>query len=1188
MPIKNVRKSLNKAFLKIKSNRTDIDHFKSELISALDKTDTAESEEFNKNILSDFLKKSAFGSDYFINTHNRTDLVIHNGSKSSSSVGVMIETKSPSNKSEMLQQNNINRKALHELLLYFLRERITNNNLEIKHLIATNSYEWFIFDAQEFERCFVQNKDLLKAYKGFDAGQLSSEKTKFFYDNIAKNAIAEVEHTIEYTHFDMRTYEKELRNKEKEDDKKLIPLYKILSPEHLLKLPFANDSNSLDKKFYSELLHIIGLEETKEKSKKVIKRRKEAERHNASLLENAIDILHNDDLIGRMKEPAKYGDEAADRLFNVGLELCITWVNRILFLKLLEAQLLSYHKGDPKYKFLHNENIKNYDSLNHLFFAVLAKRTEKRSDEDNIKYAHVPYLNSSLFEISDIEDNASLRMSGLQDDKKLPILSNTVLKDNNGKRRTGDLDALEYLFAFLNAYDFSSEGGEEIQEENKTLINASVLGLIFEKINGYKDGSFFTPGFITMYMCRETISRAVIQKFNEAHKWECETLLDVRNKIEDPTAANSLINSLKICDPAVGSGHFLVSALNELIAIKHELGILQDAKGGKLRDYEAEVINDELVITVEGELFEYRPKNKESQRVQETLFHEKQTLIENCLFGVDINPNSVKICQLRLWIELLKNAYYKNEQELETLPNIDINIKTGNSLISRFALDSDLSKHLKKSKFDIEGYRAAVQTYRHAADKSEKREMLQLIKTIKEDFTSTIYITGKENKKLRTLRGQLFELTQTQNLFGEDKDPKKIKALRKKEAELNKKIDKWEAEKEAIRTNKIYEQAFEWRFEFPEVLNNDGDFIGFDVVIGNPPYIVYGKSTVGQNILDYLNTNYSYAEYNPNTYALFTDLALDKLLGTQKHLAFIIPNSWLDGQYFSRMRSDIYQRKLYEIVDLKNTAFDEVVETTIIIASNEYSNEFNTRFVDNLEINSVVNYEGSKEILIVGKNPFTTRTNKLIARIEEKYDKLGSNVTVYRGLETRSNKIWLSPDKKDINHIPILLGKDVSRYSFEHSGTFVNFIKKEMKSNANEDMYYRTKILMRRTGSSIIAALDTTHAMAIKNLYIIFPDNEMEIYSLLSQLNSKLFSYIHRMNNIDGHKAFAQFKGSYIESLPYVPNEQFKKQVVSLTALKKENPTADTTALEAEIDQLVYELYELTPEEIKLVEESVN
>ena len=174
---------------------------------------------------------------------------------------------------------------------------------------------------------------------------------------------------------------------------------------------------------------------------------------------------------------------------------------------------------------------------------------------------------------------------------------------------------------------------------------------------------------------------------------------------------------MKICDPAVGSGHFLVSALNEMLALKSELRILMDKDGKLLRDYHLEVVNDELIVTDEdGQLFEYRLNSKESQRIQETLFHEKQAIIENCLFGVDINPNSVKICRLRLWIELLKHAYYirpealetsspvcyldsddlregyelPTARQLQTLPNIDINIKCGNSLVSRFALDADL------------------------------------------------------------------------------------------------------------------------------------------------------------------------------------------------------------------------------------------------------------------------------------------------------------------------------------------------------------------------------------------------------------------------------------------------------------------------------------------------------------------
>ncbi len=375
----------------------------------------------------------------------------------------------------------------------------------------------------------------------------------------------------------------------------------MLTPEHLLKLPFNNDSNSLDKKFYSELLHIIGLTETKEGNKKLIGRNKIDERNTGTILEDAIIQLDSLDKISRLEKPTHFGDTQDERLFNVALELTITWINRILFLKLLEAQLITYHKGDKSYSFLSLEKIKNYDDLNSLFFQVLARRHDERNGDVKKAFEKVPYLNSSLFEPTDIEQ-LTLFISNLKDDKTIPIISSSVLKDQQGKRRIGNLPPLEYLFEFLNAYDFSSEGYEEIQEENKTLINASVLGLIFEKINGYKDGSFFTPGFITMYMCRETIRKSVIQKFNELKTWNCKTWDDLYEAIDFKTQegrneANEIINQIKICDPAVGSGHFLVSALNEIIAIKNDLKILQDRDGRRLKEYNVEVVNDELIVT---------------------------------------------------------------------------------------------------------------------------------------------------------------------------------------------------------------------------------------------------------------------------------------------------------------------------------------------------------------------------------------------------------------------------------------------------------------------------------------------------------------------------------------------------------------------------------------------------------------
>jgi hypothetical protein len=943
----NPHKTLNKAFRKLKTNRTDIERFKENLIQLLNHTNDAESEEHHKNLVSDFLKKTYYEPNHFINTKGRNDLVIHNGKDAKSTVGVIIETKSTTNKAEMLSKSKINTKAFHELILYYLRERETLKNLEVKQLIVTNVYEWFLFDATQFEKFFAQNKTLVKSFTDFEQQRLSGTKTDFFYKEIAEKYVASVEKTIEFTHFDLRDYDKILRNEDKLDDTKLLSLYKLLSPEHLLKLPFANDSNSLDKRFYGELLHIIGLDETKDGGKKVIQRFEKGKRFSGSLLENAITQIDSLDKISRLEKPSQYGETNEERQFNIGLELCITWINRILFLKLLEAQLRSYHKGDESYNFLSSNKIHDYDDMNTLFFQVLAKKYDERSPEINAEFGRVPYLNSSLFEPTEIE-HSTLFISNLRDDKILPLYAGTVLKDEKGKTRKGEITAIQYLFEFLNAYDFSSEGSEEIQEDNKTLINASVLGLIFEKINGYKDGSFFTPGFITMYMCRETIRRAVVQKFNEEEKWECQEFSELYNKITDSKRANEIVNSIKICDPAVGSGHFLVSALNEMLAVKHDLEILQDREGKRLKNYTFEVVNDELIVTdEEGELFQYNPKNKESQRLQETLFHEKQDIIENCLFGVDINPNSVKICRLRLWIELLKNAYYKNATELETLPNIDINIKCGNSLISRFDLDADLGKALKKSSWTIDSYRIAVDTYRNAGSKEEKREMEKLIATIKSDFRSEISLNDKKMVNLRDRQGKLTKLTTQTTLF--EQTPKEKKAWKTDVEKLTTEITKFETEIEEIKSNKIYENAFEWRFEFPEVLDDEGKFVGFDVVIGNPPYLsYYSRESVGldPNEEDYFRNSFDFLKNESkktriNSVMFFFEKGV-KLNNRNGLLNFIVDFNLLENPFISIRK---YFTDNWNLISINNNlkVFDDVGSGQAIglIQANQKFESFN-------------------------------------------------------------------------------------------------------------------------------------------------------------------------------------------------------------------------------------------------------
>ena len=758
---------------------------------------------------------------------------------------------------------------------------------------------------------------------------MADTTTPFFYREIASPAIDLIEDQIEFTHFDIRTFENALRKSESTEDSEIIALFKLLSPQHLLKQPFVNDSNSLDKGFYAELLHIIGLVEVADGGKTLIVRKSPKERDAGSLLENTMYQIDTQDKLDRVQNLGTYGRTKGDQLFSIALELSITWTNRILFLKLLEAQLLAFHKGDDHFAFLNSDKLKSFDEVNKLFFQVLARQPEDRDRAVQKQYALIPYLNSSLFEPTELE-HQTMQINGLSGvSRKITLHGSTVLKDGDGKKLKGQQDPLIYILDFLSAFDFAADVSGELQEDNKRLINASVLGLLFEKINGYKDGSFFTPGFVTMHMCREIIRKATIERFNEAKKWQCKTLNDVYDRIEDRAEANEIINGLKICDPAVGSGHFLVSALNEIIAVKHDLHILQDRGGKRLKEYQVEVIADELVISDEnGELLDYNPMNKESRRVQEALFHEKQTIIENCLFGVDINKNSVKICRLRLWIELLKHAYYDDNGRLETLPNIDINIKSGNSTISRFKLDEDLKQALKKSKKTLQDYRTAVSTYRDAKSKTEKRQMEQLIEEIKKSFRTEILSNDPLVRKLNIARDKYNSTKGQQHLF---ELSAKEKSARKRELEsLRAAFESLDAKVEEIKSSKIYEDAFEWRFEFPEVLNDSGEFIGFDAIIANPPFID-SEAMVNAGHADirhHLADTYACARGNWDLYIVFLELGL-KLLKQTGNMAFITPDKWIGKPFGDEFRAQ-HLGEIESVIVLGRDVFQNAIVDSII------------------------------------------------------------------------------------------------------------------------------------------------------------------------------------------------------------------------------------------------------------------
>ncbi|MBD2600149.1 DUF7149 domain-containing protein [Microcystis viridis] len=1187
---RELKQALNRVYLKIKPDTETIQVFQANLTRLLEQCDSKKSEEFNKNLLIDFLKNTYYTDRYFINTKERIDLVIHNNQDVKSPVGVIFETKKPTRtiNAEMPRLDHLNTKAFQQLVLYFLRERVTDKNLEIKHLIVTNIYEWFIFDAKIFEELFFANKALVNQFCDFEAGRLSSTKTDFFYQQIAEPAITKVIEQIKFTHFDLR----ELENLD------LLDIYKILSPEHLLKLPFVNDSNTLNKPFYNELLYIIGLTEIKEKGKKLIKPMKAGDRCDGSLIENAISRLDSLDKIAQLKNPEEFGTTDEDRLYNVALRLSINWINRVLFLKLLEAQLIKYHQGDRDFAFLNLAKVPSYDDLDSLFFDVLARETNKREAKVKTTFAHVPYLNSSLFEPTETEQQ-TIFIGNLRE-RTLPIFTATVLKDNQGNKRVGELNALAYLFEFLDAYKFDRDELENPQEDSEKLINASVLGLIFEKINGYKDGSFYTPSFITMYMCRETIRRAIVQKFNEVKGWNCQSLDDLYERIEDKREANTIINSLKICDPAVGSGHFLVSALNEIIAIKSELRVLLDTSGKSLKDYRVEVRNDKLLVyDDEGNLFAYHPNNKEKQRVQQALFHEKQTIIEGCLFGVDINPNSVTICRLRLWIELLKNAYYREDGNLETLPNIDINIKCGNSLISRFALDVDVKQVLQKQKFSIEQYRNAVQTYRNAENKEQKRQMETLIAKIKAGFSSNLLIGNPKKVKLRQLQGELYNLENQGLLFEETKTEQK--AREKKVTKLNNEIDKLTAEIADIESGRLYDNALEWRFEFPEVLNDDGDFIGFDVVIGNPPY-VYRNADI-ENVKEYFNSNFYNTSGNYELYKFFIEQSL-KITKQNGFNSLITNSSFLLQTSFDKTRKFLLENStLKNIVPLGGSVFEEAtVDSAIYILQ---------KLKYNGEKTSVINPQ--KPIDVATTPAYTLKQDRFLSNEflvfdyllnDEEYNivnKLLSNFpkieTGYDfgvGINTGYIKDELTSETKlDKRYHPMVPGTGVSKYGNIKTEGYIMYDKEFVKSKGklgrtlpDEKFFTEPKILIVRTRNislkeRIIASIDYNKKYNLNRISNIILKGNNSLEGLLGILNSKLFNWLYSKRYFD-----YEIKPIYLRNSPLCDtnNKELNRLVKEIISIRNADEKADISKITDAIDKLVYKLYQLTYNEVKIID----
>ncbi|GAA7537699.1 class I SAM-dependent DNA methyltransferase [Helicobacter pylori] len=1222
-----------------------IENFEKEINSLLENAKTQDDEEFQKNEINKFLK-NAYG--YKCNTHEKVDSAIYVDGKA----WVLIEVKALNNRNEFPKnRENPLSKAFCQMVFYFL-EKIEKNNF-LKHAIICNAHEFFLFDCKDFCTLFQNDKEIKQLHKDCAKKEGTDHKTKRFYSDLEEYLKKDFEGELRYTHFNLSS-----------DDPKELPLiYQVLSHEVLLKQKKSLDANTLNKDFYEELLYILGLEEQNEKGKILIKQ---------SRTQNSLsDALK--------KEYNNLDDEEV-------MALLIAWNNRILFLRLLESLLISFkHFENP---FLTTENFTDFNALNTLFFEVLAKKNNERSLEKEGKISgKIPYLNSSLF------DKTPLELKGHEirflKNESLEIYPKSILKKDKDYQNKKDLPLLEYLFAFLHAYDFTTTP-KDIKDNKNTsesrLINPSVLGLVFEKLNGYKEGSFYTPSFITSYMCKESITPIVLDKFNQTYKIECENLKELKNYLKNSYKEDKrkeylqVLLALRVCDPAVGSGHFLVSALNEMVLIAYELGLIASLP----LDATLELENDEILIKISDKPFSYtRPSSEKekSHQIQKELFELKKSIIENCLFGVDINPNSCEITKLRLWIELLKYSYYifeegKNTDALETLPNIDINIKCGNSLISRFSLHDDLKK-IPNIKAKIQEYKDLVAQYKdpNPLFPLNKTDLINKIQDLKTTFSLELKDPKTKAELEKAIEKHIknyndFALDDKSLLDGLEKGVVRIKnifgtpTLSPKEEEeafasygriraLRKKLD------DALSGGE-YHNAFEWRFEFPEVLDDEGNFLGFDCIIGNPPYI---RQEQIREIKPLLEKQYQdFYNSTADIYTYFFALSYH-LLKEKGFNAFITSNKYARARYGAQLRGLLLKKttivSYMELNALK--VFESATVDTSIMSFIKQTPPKESRFKyyeptpnDKDDLKSTPHLTMKQSALSTESFIFA---NTPLLDLRDKMEGIGTplkdwDIQIYRGILTGANEAFIIPtekrdailnacktqeerDRTETLIKPILRGKDIKRYSYEwadlwvintHNG-YTSAIKSKIPpvdienypaTKAHLDSHFDTIATRSDQGDTpyhlrncayledfekekivypCIMAKEPCFVYEEKGFYAPAPANiitgdKTEIKYITALLNSKCIYFAMRKFYMGGGIE-GELKTNNLEKIP-IPkitskNQELARRITdgakAILEAKEKDPKANTQKLEKEIDALVYQLYHLTDEEIKTIEE---
>ncbi|MBO5838939.1 MAG: Eco57I restriction-modification methylase domain-containing protein [Bacteroidales bacterium] len=698
-------------------------------------------------------------------------------------------------------------------------------------------------------------------------------------------------------------------------------------------------------------------------------------------------------------------------------------------------------------------------------------------------------LEPLFFKTLNEKRNGDIADSKLGENIKIPYLNGGLFD----KDRIDELDIdfpysyFKELMDFFSQYNFTID--ENDPDDSEVGIDPEMLGHIFENLlEDNKDkGAFYTPKEIVQYMCRQSVIQYLkTHEPSEQYAEPIEQLINdgvVSSILQSKNIAirfTQLLKEVKVCDPAIGSGAFPMGILYVLYHAIHHLHSFAEPHG-----------------------------NFDSTQT-------KRDIIQNNIFGVDIEQGAVDIARLRFWLALVVDA-----DKPQPLPNLDYKITCGNSLLSRYPIDAPIenvfveyNKGKKEDeKMTLAKYKELVSNYTNTSNHQTKELFRKTIEDIKCAFKTELSKQFKE--RLAKLRGKVIML-EGPTLFGE-----RTKAEKAELKKLKKKLNTLEKEQEDIQTNKLYVDAFEWRFEFPQLLNDDGDFMGFDIVIGNPPYLrIQGIRDANPSFAEELVKKYESSTGSFDLYAVFTERGL-QIIKHSGIVNYIMPDKWTNAAFGKGLRSVVTSKKsAYKIISFgayqvfnasTYTALQWFVPNSKELHYYQLDRNLTTNQELGIYLNSINNIEASiidNEKLTKDQWTLTVGVTSSILKKLESHPRRIADVfdKIFQGLATSKDDVYFLYDCQEDEKYIIGYSKQLNRNIKIEKGLVKPLLK-------GEDVHRYDNI---KTNRYVIFPYKLNNGKAVlyseKDLSVLFPNG----YSYLKECEDILRNREKGRFNIDG------------------------------------------------------------------------